>query len=50
MYRGNILSDFEENKQTTALDARDIFSKSLNESRRNLISKLIGRWRKRNSH
>jgi len=42
-----MLSDFAENKPTTSLEARNITSKRLNESRVNLINKLSGRGRKR---
>ena len=44
---GDILSDIAEAKPTTSLQAKDIVSKRLNESRQNLINKLGSRSRKR---
>jgi hypothetical protein len=44
----DFLSDIAEAKPTTLLQAKDIVSKRLNESRQNLINKLSGRGRKRN--
>ena len=44
---GDILSDIAEAKPTTSLQAKDIVSKHLYESRQNLINKLSGRGRKR---